>query len=166
MSSQPQSVFAKVPANPSFPKIEERIIALWHELDAFRESNRRRAGQPEFVFYDGPPFATGTPHYGHLLAGTIKDIVPRFWSMRGRHVDRRFGWDCHGLPIENLAQQALGLKGASDIRQTGIARFNEQCRSMVQKYVGEWRQTVTRMGRWVDFDDDYKTMDPTFMESV
>ncbi|HYE06557.1 MAG TPA: isoleucine--tRNA ligase [Planctomycetota bacterium] len=166
MTTQPRPVFEKVPANPSFPKIEERIIALWRELDAFHESNRRRAGAPEFVFYDGPPFATGTPHYGHLLAGTIKDIVPRFWSMRGRHVDRRFGWDCHGLPIESLAQQAMNLKGASDIRAAGVGAFNEQCRSMVQQYVAEWRQTVTRMGRWVDFDNDYKTMDATFMESV
>ncbi|MBA3847163.1 MAG: isoleucine--tRNA ligase, partial [Planctomycetes bacterium] len=159
-------MFEKVPPNPSFPKIEERIIALWRELDAFQESNRRRQGSPEFVFYDGPPFATGTPHYGHLLAGTIKDIVPRFWSMRGRHVERRFGWDCHGLPIESLAQQAMNLKGASDIRAVGVTAFNEQCRSMVQQYVTEWRQTVTRMGRWVDFDNDYKTMDATFMESV
>ena len=142
------------------------MLELWQKLDAFQESNRRRQGAPEFVFYDGPPFATGTPHYGHLLAGTIKDIVPRYWCMRGYHVERRFGWDCHGLPIENLAQDALGLKGAPDIRKIGIAAFNEKCRSMVQRYVAEWRTTVTRMGRWVDFDNDYKTMDPSFMESV
>jgi isoleucyl-tRNA synthetase len=162
------STFAKVPAQVRLPEVEERILALWRELDAFHESNRRRKAQgaPEFVFYDGPPFATGTPHYGHLLAGTIKDIVPRFWSMRGFHVERRFGWDCHGLPIENLAQKELKLNGAPEIRATGIDRFNEQCRSMVQTYVGEWRKTVTRMGRWVDFDRDYKTMDASFMESV
>ncbi|MBN8525828.1 MAG: isoleucine--tRNA ligase [Planctomycetes bacterium] len=162
------STFAKVPAQVRLPEVEERILALWKELDAFHESNRRRkaAGAPEFVFYDGPPFATGTPHYGHLLAGTIKDIVPRFWSMRGHHVERRFGWDCHGLPIENLAQKELGWAGAPEIRANGIDRFNEQCRSMVQTYVGEWRKTVTRMGRWVDFDRDYKTMDLPFMESV
>jgi isoleucyl-tRNA synthetase len=162
------STFAKVPAQVRLPEVEERILALWQELDAFHESNRRRKAQgaPEFVFYDGPPFATGTPHYGHLLAGTIKDIVPRFWSMRGHHVERRFGWDCHGLPIENLAQKELQLNGAPEIRALGIDRFNEQCRSMVQTYVGEWRKTVTRMGRWVDFDRDYKTMDLPFMESV
>ncbi len=162
------STFAKVPAQVRLPEVEERILVLWRELDAFHESNRRRkaAGAPEFVFYDGPPFATGTPHYGHLLAGTIKDIVPRFWSMRGHHVERRFGWDCHGLPIENLAQQALKLNGAPEIRAAGIDVFNEQCRSMVQTYVDEWRKTVTRMGRWVDFDRDYKTMDLSFMESV
>ncbi|MBA3684235.1 MAG: isoleucine--tRNA ligase [Planctomycetes bacterium] len=159
-------LFAKVPSQVSLPAIEQGILALWERIDAFRESNRRRAGCPEFVFYDGPPFATGTPHYGHLLAGTIKDIVPRYWSMRGHHVERRFGWDCHGLPIESLAQNAMGLKGTPDIQRVGVAAFNEQCRSMVLKYVADWRATVTRMGRWVDFDNDYKTMDPAFMESV
>ena len=149
-----------------FPALEETVIKLWHELDAFQESNRRRASGPSFVFYDGPPFATGTPHYGHLLAGTIKDIVPRYWNMRGFRVERRFGWDCHGLPIEALAQEALGLVGTAQIVERGVAEFNAQCRSMVQEYVEEWRSTVTRMGRWVDFDDDYKTMDADFMESV
>jgi isoleucyl-tRNA synthetase len=164
----PRSVFSRVPSTVQLPALEGRILALWEKLDAFRESNRRRAaaGGPEFVFYDGPPFATGTPHYGHLLAGTIKDIVPRYWSMRGFQVERRFGWDCHGLPIENLAQQALGWSGAAEIRAKGVAAFNEQCRTMVQTYVGEWRRIVTRMGRWVDFERDYKTMDRDFMESV
>ncbi|MEZ4333404.1 MAG: isoleucine--tRNA ligase [Myxococcota bacterium] len=166
MSSQSRSVFERVDASADFPGLERAVLALWERLDAFRESNRRRAGRPAFVFYDGPPFATGTPHYGHLLAGTIKDIVPRFWSMRGHHVERRFGWDCHGLPIEALAQEALGLSGAAAIAERGVDVFNEQCRSMVQTYVAEWRRTVARMGRWVDFDDDYKTMDPDFMESV
>jgi isoleucyl-tRNA synthetase len=164
MSDKP--VFSPVSAAVSMPVIETGILKLWQDLDAFQESNRRRQGRPEFVFYDGPPFATGTPHYGHLLAGTIKDIVPRFWSMKGYHVDRRFGWDCHGLPIENLAQKELGWAGAPEIREKGVGVFNEQCRSMVQTYVGEWRRTVTRMGRWVDFDNDYKTMDRDFMESV
>ena len=158
----------KAPAQVDLPALEAGILDLWKRLDAFAESNRRRRAQggAEFVFYDGPPFATGTPHYGHLLAGTIKDIVPRYWSMRGRHVERRFGWDCHGLPIEALAQKALDLHGAGAIRQAGVARFNEQCRSMVLTYVAEWRRTVERMGRWVDFDRDYKTMDRDFMESV
>src|SRR5688572_21340444 len=162
-----KSPFSKVPAQVDFAQEEHAILALWDRLDAFAESNRRRVGQKEpFVFYDGPPFATGTPHYGHLLAGTIKDIVPRYWNMRGHPVPRRFGWDCHGLPIEALAQQALGLAGTASILEHGVGAFNEQCRSMVQTYVAEWRRTVTRMGRWVDFDDDYKTMDPDFMESV
>jgi isoleucyl-tRNA synthetase len=162
----PKSPFEKLPADPSLPEMERGVLDLWQRIDAFHESNRRRAGGPEFVFYDGPPFATGTPHHGHLLVGTIKDIVLRYWSMRGYSVERRFGWDCHGLPIENLAQDALGLNGAPDIRARGVAEFNEQCRSMVMRYVDEWRTVVTRMGRWVDFDNDYKTMDPTFMESV
>jgi isoleucyl-tRNA synthetase len=160
------SPFAALPNNPSFPSIEHDILSLWDRLDAFHQSNSRRADGEPFVFYDGPPFATGTPHYGHLLAGTIKDIVPRYWNMRGHPVTRRFGWDCHGLPIEALAQDALGLAGAGAIADLGIDKFNEQCRSMVSTYVEQWRQTVTRMGRWVDFDNDYKTMAPSFMESV
>ncbi len=167
--NQPAAVFRRVESQVNLPQLEEAILKLWADLDAFQESNRRREGAKgtgEFVFYDGPPFATGTPHYGHLLAGTIKDIVPRYWNMRGKHVDRRFGWDCHGLPIENLAQKALNLNGTPEIRTLGIDKFNEQCRSMVQTYVAEWRKTVTRMGRWVDFDNDYKTMDRDFMESV
>jgi isoleucyl-tRNA synthetase len=160
------AVFQRVESQVNLPQLEEAILQLWQKIDAFQQSNARRAGNPPFVFYDGPPFATGTPHYGHLLAGTIKDIVPRYWNMRGAPVERRFGWDCHGLPIENLAQKALNLNGTPEIRALGIAKFNEQCRSMVQQYVAEWRRTVTRMGRWVDFDRDYKTMDRDFMESV
>ena len=108
--------------------MEEAILALWERLDAFFESNRRRAGGQAYIFYDGPPFATGTPHYGHLLAGTIKDIIPRYWNMRGHPVERRFGWDCHGLPIEALAQEALGLLGTPQILERGVDVFNEQCR--------------------------------------
>ncbi len=160
---------ARLASQVDLPRLEHEVLDLWRELDAFHESNRRRAragAARPFVFYDGPPFATGTPHYGHLLAGTIKDIVPRYWNMRGHPVERRFGWDCHGLPIEALAQEALGLAGSTQILERGVDVFNEQCRSMVQTYVAEWRKTVTRMGRWVDFDNDYKTMDPDFMESV
>ena len=146
--------------------MERDMLAFWESHDTFRKSVEQRRGQREYVFYDGPPFATGLPHYGHLLAGTIKDIVPRYQTMRGHHVERRFGWDCHGLPIEALAQEALGVSGAQAIREFGVAAFNEQCRSMVLTYVEEWRKTVTRMGRWVDFDNDYKTMDPGFMESI
>jgi isoleucyl-tRNA synthetase len=163
MASSP---FEKIAAQADFPALEEGVLRLWQELDAFQESNRRRASGEAFVFADGPPFATGAPHYGNLLAGTIKDIVPRYWNMRGHPVERRFGWDCHGLPIEALAQSALGLAGTAQIIERGVTAFNEQCRSMVLGYVQEWKKTVTRMGRWVDFDDDYKTMDPDFMESV
>ncbi len=160
------SPFAKLPPQADFPALEQEVLALWEKLDAFHESNRRRASGEPYMFYDGPPFATGAPHYGHLLTCTIKDIVPRYWNMRGHPIERRFGWDCHGLPIEALAQDALGLAGGAEVLEHGVAAFNEQCRSMVLAYVAEWKKTVTRMGRWVDFENDYKTMDPDFMESV
>ena len=166
MSASSEPVFERVEATADFPAMEREILEFWEENHAFRESNRRREGNSAFVFYDGPPFATGTPHYGHLLAGTIKDIVPRFWNMRGHPVERRFGWDCHGLPIEALAQEALRLSGTGEILERGVDVFNEQCREMVDTYVAEWRKTITRMGRWVDFDNDYKTMDIDYMESV
>ncbi len=159
-------MYQPVSNKTDFPAMEREILDLWEEQATFRKSVERNRGKKNYVFYDGPPFATGLPHYGHLLAGTIKDIVPRYQTMRGYHVERRFGWDCHGLPIEALAQEALGVNGTHEIRQLGIGKFNEQCRSMVLTYVDEWRRTVTRMGRWVDFDNDYKTMDPDFMESI
>jgi len=149
-----------------FPEVETESLAFWKENNTFQKQLDKNRDKEEFVFYDGPPFATGLPHYGHLLAGTIKDIIPRYQSMKGYYVDRRFGWDCHGLPIEALAQDALGLSGTAAIQEIGVDVFNEQCRSMVLKYVEEWRQTVTRMGRWVDFDNDYKTMDASYMESI
>ncbi|MBR3222085.1 MAG: isoleucine--tRNA ligase [Kiritimatiellae bacterium] len=146
--------------------MEKTVLAKWERNRTFEKSLARNAGRERYTFYDGPPFATGLPHYGHLLAGVIKDIVPRYQTMRGKYVERRFGWDTHGLPIEALAQDALGVAGAPEIKRLGVDKFNEQCRSMVLKYVSEWRKTVTRIGRWVDFDNDYKTMDPSFMESV
>ncbi len=159
-------MYSPVSSKHDFNAMEEAVLRFWHEQDTFGKSlSQTRSGEP-FVFYDGPPFATGLPHYGHLLAGTIKDIIPRYQTMRGRHVERRFGWDCHGLPIEALAQEALGVSGAQGIREHGVADFNETCRSMVMRYVDEWRRTVTRMGRWVDFDNDYKTLDTPFMETI
>ena len=158
--------FPNISNQVDFPKLEEEILAFWKENDTFAKSLDQRRGGREFVFYDGPPFATGLPHYGHLLAGTIKDVIPRYRTMRGEYVERRFGWDCHGLPIEALAQDALGVSGAHEIKSIGVDKFNEQCRSMVTRYVSEWRHTVTRMGRWVDFDHDYKTMDAKYMESI
>ena len=158
--------FPQISNQVDFPKLEESILKFWEDNRIFEKSLEARKGADEFVFYDGPPFATGLPHYGHLLAGTIKDVVPRYQSMCGKFVERRFGWDCHGLPIEALAQDALGISGAHEIRSFGVDKFNEQCRSMVSRYVKEWRHTVTRMGRWVDFDHDYKTMDASYMESI
>lgn len=159
-------MFKAISSKVSFPGMEEEILKLWKEQDTFKKSLDIRKDGKEFVFYDGPPFATGLPHYGHLLAGTIKDIIPRYQAMRGHYVSRRFGWDCHGLPIEALAQEALGLAGAPAIQEAGVDVFNEQCRSMVSTYVEEWEKTVTRMGRWVDFENDYKTMDKSFMETI
>ncbi len=136
-------------------------------------SRRRSANRPtgedganEFVFYDGPPFANGLPHYGHLLTGYVKDIVPRYETMRGRRVERRFGWDTHGLPAELEAMSQLGIKTKEEILELGIETFNAKCRDSVMKYAGEWQEYVTRQARWVDFDNDYKTLNPTFMESV
>ncbi|KAF9519228.1 hypothetical protein BS47DRAFT_1375144 [Hydnum rufescens UP504] len=150
----------------SFPDEEEKVIAYWREIDAFQTSLKLTEGRPRFSFYDGPPFATGLPHYGHLLAGTIKDIVTRHASATGFHVERRFGWDTHGLPVEHEIDKKLGIKGKEDVIAMGIPAYNAECRSIVMRYAGEWRQTVERMGRWIDFDNDYKTLNPTFMESV
>lgn len=159
-------MFKPVSNKISFPVMEQEVLRFWQDHATFQKSLDQRRGAKEYVFYDGPPFATGLPHYGHLLAGTIKDIVPRYQAMRGHYVERRFGWDCHGLPIEALAQEQLGLSGTGAIRERGVDVFNETCRSLVLRYVAEWRKTVTRMGRWVDFDRDYKTMDLAYMESV
>ena len=159
-------MFKAVSNKVAFPQMEEGVLEFWKNDGTFEKSLKKNEGKERYKFYDGPPFATGLPHYGHLLAGTIKDIVPRYQTMRGKYVERRFGWDTHGLPIEALAQDALGVAGAPEIKKLGVDKFNEQCRSMVLKYVSEWRKTVTRMGRWVDFDHDYKTMQPSFMETI
>lgn len=150
----------------SFPQEEEKVLTFWRDVDAFHEQLRRTEGKKEFVFFDGPPFATGLPHYGHILAGTIKDIVTRYASTTGYHVERRFGWDCHGLPVEHEIDKTFGIKGKGDVLSMGIGRYNDECRSIVMRYSSEWRKTITRVGRWIDFDNDYKTLDPTFMESV
>ncbi len=159
-------MYKPVSSRVDFAANEEDVLAFWDANDTFRKSLEIRKDAPEYVFYDGPPFATGLPHYGHLLAGTIKDIVPRYQTMRGNRVERRFGWDCHGLPVEALAQEALGLAGAPAIVEAGVDVFNDQCRSMVSTYVKEWEKTVSRMGRWVDFTNGYKTMDKDFMETI
>ncbi len=151
---------------PDFPKMEQAVAAFWEARGIFARSIEQRRGGKTFVFYDGPPFATGLPHYGHLLAGTIKDVVPRYQTMRGAYVERRFGWDCHGLPVEYEVEQDLKISGKRQIEALGVDVFNERCRAIVLRYTREWREIVTRMGRWVDFDRDYKTMDPPYMESI
>jgi len=150
----------------SFPALEQHVLERWEAHDTFRESIRHREGAPEYVFYDGPPFANGLPHYGHLLTGYVKDVVPRYRTMRGYRVDRRFGWDCHGLPAELEAEKQLGITDKSQIEGMGLQAFNDYCRKSVLKYTGDWREYVTRQARWVDFDDDYKTLDTDYMESV
>jgi isoleucyl-tRNA synthetase len=151
---------------PKFPELETEVLDYWATDDTFRASIERRDDAPEYVFYDGPPFANGLPHYGHLLTGYVKDIVPRYRTMRGYKVERRFGWDTHGLPAELEVQRQLGITDKAQIEQMGIEKFNDACRASVLKYAGEWQSYVTRQARWVDFDNDYKTFDLGFMESV
>jgi isoleucyl-tRNA synthetase len=155
-----------VPAQPSFPELEEGVLGYWAASDTFGESVAQRPLDEEFVFYDGPPFANGLPHYGHLITGYVKDLVPRFRTMQGKRVERRFGWDCHGLPAEVEAERLLGISGKDEIMAMGIEKFNEACRESVLRYTHEWRDYVTRQARWVDFDNDYKTLDTSYMESV
>uniref|UniRef100_A0A672UDR2 isoleucine--tRNA ligase n=1 Tax=Strigops habroptila TaxID=2489341 RepID=A0A672UDR2_STRHB len=156
----------QVPENINFPNEEEKILELWKNLNCFQECLKQSKNRPRFNFYDGPPFATGLPHYGHILAGTIKDIVTRFAHQSGFHVDRRFGWDCHGLPVEYEIDKTLGIKGPEDVAKMGIEEYNNQCRGIVMRYSKEWEFSVTRLGRWIDFENDYKTLYPEFMESV
>ncbi|MGY2702145.1 isoleucine--tRNA ligase [Nocardioides sp. HB32] len=166
----PKNDSGSVPSSPRFPEIEERILAFWERDGTFQASIDQRDagvdGDNEFVFYDGPPFANGLPHYGHLLTGYVKDLIPRYQTMRGRRVERRFGWDTHGLPAELEAMRLKGIKTTDEILELGIEAFNDACRQSVLMYTDEWREYVTRQARWVDFDHDYKTMDPDYMESV
>jgi isoleucyl-tRNA synthetase len=165
-----QQPYPDVPQQPDFPAIERRVLESWRSEGTFERSVEGRpageAGENEFVFYDGPPFANGLPHFGHLLTGFVKDLVPRYQTLRGRRVERRFGWDCHGLPAEMEAEKELGVSGRAAIQQFGIGNFNAHCRESVLRYTDEWHRYVTRSARWVDFANDYKTMDRNYMESV
>lgn len=156
------------PASPTFSFVaaEHQVLAFWQHQQVFQQSLAQTAGKPEFVFYDGPPFATGLPHHGHLVASTIKDIIPRYQTMRGFHVKRRFGWDCHGLPIEHEIDKKLGMSAREAVATLGLKAYNDECRSIVQRYTAEWESIISRLGRWVDFADDYRTMEPWYMESV
>ena len=150
----------------NFSKMEENVLSYWKDDDTFQASLKNREDAPEYVFYDGPPFANGLPHYGHLLTGYVKDLVPRFQTMRGKLVSRVFGWDCHGLPAELEAEKQLGIKDKGEIEAMGLEAFNAYCAKSVLEYTEEWKEYVTRQARWVDFDNGYKTMDLNFMESV
>jgi len=153
-------------SNINFPEAEEEILKLWEELDAFQTSLKQSKGKPKYSFYDGPPFATGLPHYGHILAGTIKDIVTRYAHGKGHYVERRFGWDTHGLPVEFEIDKKLGIKGPEDVAKMGIEAYNRECRAIVGRYSSDWEKIIGRLGRWIDFKRDYKTMYPWFMESI
>lgn len=165
-----QKHYPDIQAKADFPALEQEILDYWKKDETFKKSVALRdageKGSNEYVFYDGPPFANGLPHYGHLVTGYVKDIIPRYQTMRGRRVDRRFGWDCHGLPAEMDTEKFLGISGRAAISKFGIGKFNETCRQRVLMYTNEWEQTVTRQARWVAFDNDYKTMDLPYMESI
>jgi len=157
---------ADMPQKSEAAKREEATLAFWTQERIFEKSLAKKSPKGEYVFYDGPPFATGTPHYGHIVASVIKDVVPRYWTMRGYHVPRKWGWDCHGLPIENIVEKELGFKHKKDIKEYGIAKFNERCREQVLTYVDYWKTFIPRIGRWADMEHAYLTMDKPFMESV
>ena len=161
-------MYPEVNNRVSFPELEEKILAFWKKENIFQQSldkNKRDAGN-DYIFYDGPPFANGLPHYGHLLTGYVKDLVPRYQTMKGKYVGRRWGWDCHGLPAEMDAQKTLNISGRANIIEYGIEKFNAQCKTAIQQYTGEWENYIDRQARWVDFSNSYKTMDRDFMESV
>lgn len=160
------SDFARVSASVDFSELERGVLELWDRLDAFNQSVEMRPAEQEYVFYDGPPFPTGSPHFGNLLACVIKDVVPRYWTMKGFRVERRFGWDTHGLPVEMEVEKQLGISGPKQIAEFGIDRYNEACRRHVETNTDTWRRVIRKVGRWVDMDNDYKTMDTPFMESV
>ncbi len=158
--------FKKVETQMNFPKMEEGILEFWDAEKIFEKSVSNREGKPMYSFNDGPPFATGTPHYGHIVASAIKDTVPRYFTMKGFQVERKWGWDCHGLPIENVAEKELGIMHKKEIEELGVEKFNEMCRSKVLEYVADWKKVIRRFGRWADMDNAYKTMDRDYMESV
>ena len=150
----------------SFVETEKNILRYWEKEKAFEKSLELTKDKKPYIFYDGPPFATGLPHHGHLVASTIKDIIPRYFTMKGFYIERRFGWDCHGLPIEYEIDKKMGMSAQDTIKKIGIKAYNDECRGIVQRFSKEWETTIKRIGRWVDFENDYKTMDPEFMESV
>ncbi|MEM9423323.1 MAG: isoleucine--tRNA ligase [Spirochaetota bacterium] len=159
-------MYPPVDSRPNFPAMEEEILKFWDEHHIFERSVEQNKGKEPFTFYDGPPFATGLPHVGHIMVGVLKDAVQRYNTMLGKYLPRRFGWDCHGLPVEYEAEKSLGISGKRAIEEWGIGKFNEACRGIVQKFAGEWRRTVRRSGRWVDFESEYRTMDLPYMESI
>ena len=164
--AESEKIYPDAQPTPNFPEIEEQILKFWKDENIFQKSIDIRDGNKEFVFYDGPPFANGLPHYGHLVTSYVKDIIPRYKTMKGYKVERRFGWDCHGLPAELQVEKELGISGRIEILDYGMEKFNKACEESVLRFTKEWEYYVTRMARWVDFENDYKTLDKSFMESV
>ena len=152
--------------NFNFVDAEHNLLKFWNEKNIFKKSLEKNPSSDPYIFYDGPPFATGLPHHGHLVGSILKDVVPRYWTMKGKFVQRRFGWDCHGLPIEHEIDKSLGMSSLEAVKQLGVKGYNDECRKIVQRYTAQWQKTIERIGRWVNFDNDYKTMDPWYMESV
>ena len=162
-----KSCFQKVEARPHFPSLEKGVVERWKKDKTFQRSVENSRARPEFILYDGPPFATGSPHHGTIFISALKDVVGRYKTMRGYHVPRAWGWDCHGLPIETIAEKNLGLKDKSEIESTiGVAAFNAECRRIVSNFDQNWRVYIDRIGRWVDMENPYRTLDRSFMESV
>ena len=166
LPSRVMCTFLPVAEKPNFPKMEEDILQEWERVEPFKKAKEQAQGKPDFNFYDGPPFATGLPHYGHILAGTIKDVILRHAQQCGFRVDPRFGWDCHGVPIESIIDKELGIKGPDDVMKFGLAKYNEACRGVVLRHELDWYKTTARYGRWIDTENNWKTMDVPFMESV
>jgi len=159
-------MFKKVNSRQNFPEMEKDVLKFWQESKIFEKSVERKSDEKTYSFFDGPPFATGMPHYGHMVASLIKDVVPRYWTMRGYKVERRWGWDCHGLPIENLIEKEHNIKNKQDIEKWGVDKFNDACHASVLRYADEWKKFIPRMGRWVDMENDYRTMDWKYTESI
>ncbi|MGZ6575868.1 MAG: class I tRNA ligase family protein, partial [Solirubrobacteraceae bacterium] len=168
VSAKPRHESPHRPVDPrgSFPELEERVLARWSERDVFAESLRRRAGAPPWGFYEGPPTANGPPATHHVLSRVFKDIFPRYRTMCGHYVERKGGWDCHGLPVELAVEAEIGSTSKEDIERFGIARFNARCREMVLSHVEDWNRLTERIGFWIDLDDAYRTLDPDYVESV
>jgi isoleucyl-tRNA synthetase len=174
-TTQKNLPFMPVDSSKKLSAVEEDVLKFWNDNDIFHKSIENRKTEATFSgsdednsysFYDGPPFATGLPHYGHIVGSVIKDIVPRYWTMKGKYIPRKWGWDCHGLPIENIIEKEMGSKTKKEIEELGVEKFNNLCRSKVMDYADEWKKIITRLGRWADMDNPYKTMDKDFMESV
>ena len=163
---QPPAEDQQASTQPNIPLMEEEMAAYWEKKNIFERSIQERPEKKTFVFFDGPPFATGLPHYGHLLQSVVKDAIPRYKTMQGYRVPRRWGWDCHGLPVENLIEKELKLQSKKDIEAYGIEGFTNACKLSVFQYVEEWKRYITRLGRWVDMDHPYRTLDPEYIESV